>query len=371
MKKILVLVVDYPNNMGGVALMYVHVRNKYYMQHGIDVTVLNFSSHEDYIIDGIPVITLKTYENSPDQYEILVLHAANIRNHYRFLRKFEKKFAHLIFFFHGHEVMKINKAYPKPYNYTKKDSVLNRIIQNCYDSLKLSLWHKYFPKVAYKTDFIFVSKWFYHEFERYVRLTGKDLENHVHIIYNSVGEIFENNSYHYGGEKEYDFISIRSYMDKSKYCMDIINTLAKNNPQFKFLVIGKGEFYRKNKKPKNVVWLEETLNHESMIYYVDKSACALLPTRLDAQGVMMCEMATYGIPVITSSLPVCQEVLGDFLNVAYIDNDDIEHVDLSQLYKGLLENEPYNKTVKFGYEHTVKLEENLLHKIMNDIDRTS
>ena len=47
MKKILVLVQDYPNNNGGVALMYVHVRNKYYIQHNIDVTVLNFSSVDD------------------------------------------------------------------------------------------------------------------------------------------------------------------------------------------------------------------------------------------------------------------------------------------------------------------------------------
>ena len=43
MKKILVLVQNYPDNDGGVALMYVHVRNKYYIQHDIDVTVLNFS----------------------------------------------------------------------------------------------------------------------------------------------------------------------------------------------------------------------------------------------------------------------------------------------------------------------------------------
>ena len=53
MKNILVLVQNYPNNEGGVALMYVHVRNKYYIQHNIDVTVLNFSSHNDYIIENI------------------------------------------------------------------------------------------------------------------------------------------------------------------------------------------------------------------------------------------------------------------------------------------------------------------------------
>ena len=63
MKKILVLVQDYPNNNGGVALMYVHVRNKYYIQHNIDVTVLNFSSVDDYVIDNIRVITENTYKD--------------------------------------------------------------------------------------------------------------------------------------------------------------------------------------------------------------------------------------------------------------------------------------------------------------------
>ena len=52
MKKILVLVENYPDNKGGVSLMYVHVRNKYYIQHGIDVTVLSFATKTDYVIDN-------------------------------------------------------------------------------------------------------------------------------------------------------------------------------------------------------------------------------------------------------------------------------------------------------------------------------
>ena len=42
MKNILVLVQDYPDNSGSVALMYVHVRNKYYAKHNISGI---FSSH--------------------------------------------------------------------------------------------------------------------------------------------------------------------------------------------------------------------------------------------------------------------------------------------------------------------------------------
>ena len=131
MKKILVLVQNYPNNEGGVALMYVHVRNKYYIQHNIDVTVLNFSSQDDYIIENIKVITEDTYKNENKKYDAVVSHAANIKNHYRFLKKYENRFKHMIFFFHGHEVVKINEVYPKPYYYMKKDNWIRVQAQNC------------------------------------------------------------------------------------------------------------------------------------------------------------------------------------------------------------------------------------------------
>ena len=97
-KKILVLVANYPTS-SSVSLMYVHVRNKYYLQQGMDVTVLNFKTDENYEIDGIKVISLKSYENSSERYDTLILHAVNLRNHYRFLRQYEKRFAHLVFFF--------------------------------------------------------------------------------------------------------------------------------------------------------------------------------------------------------------------------------------------------------------------------------
>ena len=47
-----------------------------------------------------------------------------------------------------------------------------------------------------------------------------------------------------------------------------------------------------------------------------------MPTRTDAQGLMMCEMASIGIPLITSDIPVCHESLGNFNNVAMINNEN-------------------------------------------------
>ena len=48
-----------------------------------------------------------------------------------------------------------------------------------------------------------------------------------------------------------------------------------------------------------------------------------MPTRTDAQGLMMCEMAALGIPVITSDIPVCHEVFDGFSNVIFLNNNDM------------------------------------------------
>lgn len=318
-KKILVLVADYPSEKG-VALMYVHTRNKAYSIAGHEVVVLNFNAEADYIYEGMRVITLKTYQAEYAVYDILLLHAANIRNHYLFLKKYAKQFRRLIFFYHGHEVLRINTAYPKPYVYVKKNK-LQDVFQELYDTLKLCIWRKYLPKVKDKSDYVFVSKWMEEEFFKNTKIDRKMLEGKCHITYNSVGKAFENARYNSNCKKEYDFITIRSYMDGSKYCIDLVNSWAKNTPEAKFLVVGRGDYFKHDPKAKNIFWLDKTMNHEEMLSYLDRSKFALMPTRTDAQGLMMCEMAAYGIPVITSDISVCHEVFDGFENVTYVDNN--------------------------------------------------
>ena len=321
--KILVAVVDYPNNNGGVSLMYVHTRNLFYVKSKLDVTVLNFSCKKDYNYDGISVISLDSYVKSNIEYDILLCHAANIRNHYKFLKKYGDKFEKFIFFYHGHEVLNINKVYSKPYSYVSS-SAFRSILQKIYDSYKLHIWHKYLTNVSEKSYFIFVSNWMKNEFLKWTKISPNVIEGRSSITYNSVGEIFEKETYDVSSKKEYDFITIRNNLDGSKYSIDIINRIAFNTPNKKFLVIGKGEFFNHYEKAPNIVWKNVTMNHSQIIDALQKSKFALMPTRTDAQGLMMCEMAAFGIPVITSNLPVCHEVFGSFENVYYIDNDDLK-----------------------------------------------
>lgn len=355
MKKVLVLAANYPNNDGGVALMYVHVRNKYYVQHGLNVKVLNFSVEQGYEKDGIKVFSLEEYNNSQEEYDVLILHAPNIRNHYRFLRRNESKFKHILIFFHGHEVLKLNKTYPKPYDYMKTSSWARMKFQDCYDLFKLTIWRYYLPKIAEKTDFIFVSNNFFEEFQYYTKLDSKKLKNHVHIINNSVGEIFEEKKYDQKVEKQYDFITIRNMLDESVYCIDLLCKVAELNPEKTFLLIGRGHFFEHNIKPENIKWVDRFLNHDEMLNYLDRAKCALMMTRRDTQGVMSCELVTYGIPLITSDLPICHEIFDGIDGIRFVDNNCLSKISILQSCFC-----PATKTDKYIADNTISKEVNII-----------
>lgn len=323
-RSILVAIANYPDafglNNGKSEAKFEHVRNKYYAKHGQDVTVLNFAVKKGYTFDGIRVISLEDYEKEKAHYDVLVSHAANIRNHYRFLKKYADHFSKLIFIYHGHEVLMTSKVYPKQYGFVKRSALITAI-RDVYDCSKLYLWRHYLPKINYKTHYFFVSNWMRDEFLKWTKIPYSMIMDRNEILYNSVGETFEKGVFK-TGEKEYDFITIRADLDNSKYAVDVVTRLAENTPDMRFLLIGKGEFFKHFRRPENLEWISTTLTHDKIVEMLDKARFALMPTRTDAQGLMMCEMAAYGIPVITSDIPVCHEVFDGFENAFYIHNDN-------------------------------------------------
>lgn len=367
--KLLVLATTYSKPNENPTHFFVQARNIYYKSKGIDVIVLNFSANKNYTIDGIQVITLDEYEKNQEKYKanLLISHAPNLRNHYKFLRKYEKNFEKIIFFFHGHEVLYCNKVYSKPYKYLKDSNLMQKSIRNIYDIFKLYVWRKYFTKIAYKSYFIFVSKWMYNEFFKWTKINPKVIEDRYSITYNCVGKKFEEEKYDYKSKKEYDFITIRSNLDGSKYSIDIVNELAKNNPNYKFLIVGKGKFFEFNQKSNNIEVKYEFVNHEQIIKLLNKSKCALMPTRTDAQGLMMCEMATFGIPVITSDIPVCHEVFDDFKNVKLIDNFK-PNTKLESIFNELINGNPYDKNIKYFNSNTSEKEIEIFKKVLEEED---
>lgn len=323
--RILVLVSAYPNLEGAKSLYYVHSRNLYYNKYkNIEITVLNFQTQQDYIIDGIEVISLLSYIKDKRNFELLICHAANIRNHYIFLKKYGTRFRKKIFFFHGHEILHIEKYYPKPYFYMKKN-MARSILQNYYDNIKIFLWKNYFVKKIKTIRLIFVSNWLYERFISELDLEEyrEEIKTNSQIISNSVGEYFEQNKYSPNGI-EYDFITIRSNIDESTYCIDLLSELANKYPKYSFCLIGKGKYFNYYKKPKNLHFIEGVFHHNILAQYLNKSKCALFLTRHDTQGLMACEVATFGIPLITSDIEICREIFKGCQNVQLISNEKLD-----------------------------------------------
>lgn len=365
--KLLILTADYPRLDGTHERMFVHVRNTYYVKQGYDVTVLNFASKINYEIDGVKVISLETYEKKYGYkrafFDIAVSHASNVRNHYRFLKKHEKEFEKIVFFFHGHEILYLNKEYPKPYHYMCNNFIRSCVFQNLYDIFKIGIWKNYYRHLAKKSYYVFVSNWVKNKFQFNTGLLDEDLLGHCYVINNSIGHAFEIASYDINAEKKYDFVTIRSNLDGSKYGVDLVVELAKRNPQKKFLLIGRGKFFDYNEKPTNVEWIGRSLNHEEMFQYLNSSKCGLLLTREDTQGVMTCELAAYGMPVITSDIEVCHEFFIKMPNVGMI-NNSLDNVDITAVSKKLFEGLPYEKNTTYFAENTIKKEIQLFDKIM-------
>lgn len=365
--KLLILTADYPRLDGTHERMFVHVRDLYYVKQGYNVTVLNFANKIDYEIDNIRVISLETFESKyggkKGYFDIAISHASNIRNHYRFLKKHETEFEKIVFFFHGHEVLYLNKDYPKPYSYVQNNKIRTGVFQDCYDAFKINRWKKYYKKLATKSYYVFVSNWIKKRFQANTGLSNRDLLEHCYIINNSIGYAFETASYDINAEKKYDFITIRSNLDGSKYGVDLVIELARRNPSKKFLLIGSGKFFDYNEKPDNVDWIGCSLNHDEMFKYLNISKCGLLLTREDTQGVMTCELAAYGIPVITSDIEVCHEFFSNMPNVEMIDNS-LKNADIVAISEKLMKGLPYKKDTTYFAENTISRELNLFNKIM-------
>ena len=363
MMKILVLTQAYPTPEGDVSLTYVRTRNVFYKSQGAHVDIINFNTNDEYKMDGLNVYPLEWFNKEyASFYDLLICHAPNLRSHYKFLKKYGYLFPKKVFFFHGHEVLKKTKVYPKPYYYVKKN-IFRNLIQDVYDDLKLRIWRTYFKKNHDSCHLVYVSNWMRNEFYKWVRINPFILEGHEYITYNSVGETFEKNSFQLKAQKKYDFVTIRSVLDGSKYAIDIVNNLALNNPAYKFLIIGKGDFFKYYKKAPNITWIDKQINHQEMLEFLNESNCALMPTRTDAQGVMMCEMAAFGIPVITSDIPVCHEVFDKLETVCYIDNNKKGNESIKDIYKSI---RGLSKKHTRYYFSKVTLEEfHILQKILN------
>ena len=119
-----------------------------------------------------------------------------------------------------------------------------------------------------------------------------------------------------------DFVCIRPF-DKSHYSVDLYRKLAIKNPQYTFSIYGEGEFFNYFPPPTNLKIYNFYLKPEEIPDILDQHHGAVMFSRQDTQGVMACEMASYGIPLIVSDLPASREFLSQHTNVTFVDKEKI------------------------------------------------
>lgn len=345
--RILVLVQSYPTEQNPYAMSYVHSRNMEYLNQGYEVSVINFSTLNKYVYENINVYPYDA--RFLEENDIILAHAPNIKNHFKYLRNLKNK--KICFFFHGHEVLKQYGDYPPPYKWNDK-SIIKKIPIQIYDVLKLKLLNKFLLSIGKNNSvgLIFISEWMQKQFIKNLNIQPQFIGK-VSIINNSCNQVFLQSSYEPDVNKKADFITIRP-LDESKYAIDLVVNLALNNPLRTFHIYGTGSYFRFNSKPNNLVVINKFVKQKDIPDLLNHYNCALMPTRYDAQGVTTCEMATYGIPLITSNIEISVEMLKEFENVSFLNESEFKSLDLDKFIPKLSK----HKNLKFDTKRLVKKE---------------
>jgi glycosyltransferase involved in cell wall biosynthesis len=327
--RILVICQNYPSPSYPFSQPYIHCRLKEYVKV-FDVEVVSFAADIDYVYEGIQVYSeaawgKRAFEN---HYDVLISHAPNLRNHVRFILQHLFQFPKIVFVFHGYEVIDIKKrvlGHPTYYSYPP---LLNRL-QKLYHRLKLPLMHIILRtlKAVKQVRFIFVSETLRDEVRKDLNTSLFDDPALTHVVPNPVNPVFLRPVDPGAGR---GFLCVRPFADP-KYGVDIFIKLAELNPQQSFDLFGLGHFSDSFPRPSNLRVIEKLLEPEDLRRMLPQYQAAILPTRWDSQGVLACEVASSGFPLITSKIPVCEEMLGSFENVLLVDNERLPYLELDRV----------------------------------------
>lgn len=363
--RVLVLAQAYPSPQKPYSQAFVHARVLYYQQQGWQVDVLSFDCQSPYIFEGVQVWPESYLMQNSSCYDVWVSHAPNLRNHLRLILSRKNQWKRLVWVIHGHEVLIKQKHYPPPYEWMPQPSPLLRWGDRFYDSVKLKVLSLFLARMLLqeKIQLIFVSHWIKQAFLQGIAIPSERFSTAASVISNPVHPAFFTTEWSLPIQPKADFITIRP-LDESRCCLDQIYLWAQNHPQLSFDIYGKGRFFEVHPLLPNIRWYDTFFTQNELPGLFKQYRAGLMPTRHDTQGVSVCEMATLGMPVLTSDLPVCHEMLDDFPRVGYL--PVAGEVDLSTFLQRPLAARGHVR--RFAPEHTVAREIRVIETGQPDTD---
>jgi L-malate glycosyltransferase len=301
--KVAIICPDYPSKIKS-SFAFVHARAKLYLKLNLEVMVFIISKMEEssYIFEDV-VITKEPKQKllesiksfSPD---LIAIHFA----HYQIISLVKKLDYPKISWIHGHEIMWSFKIQsPKNiFDFIKKWIVL--LPRELYQILKI---RNHLDNVQFS---VFVSNWMLkiaqkHSFKKY---------HNSAIIPNPVDtELFKLNSTININKA----ISLRSFENK-KYGLDLAIKAFSNFKKAELHLYGRGRYKNKfmrlcQKINSNTHIHDIHIPHNKLGDLYKNYGFFIAPSRVEAQGLAMCEAMSVGLPIIGTNVGGIPEFVRD------------------------------------------------------------
>ncbi len=268
---------------------------------------------DEYVFEGIKIerIQLKNFQSKLSVFnpDVLALHYPT----YQIIHTLKNIKYPFVTWIHGHEAMwSFQLRSPK----RKSDHLRKRIIsipRECYKMLKI---RKFLVHARYK---VFVSQWMKHEAEKHLHIKFQDAV----IIPNPV----DLKSFQYQSPLNVKkAISLRSF-DNPKYGLDIAIKAFSCQEKIKLFLYGKGHLKRKlmrmiKKYHSNTEIIDTSLTHEKVPELYHQFGLFIAPSRIEAQGLAMCEAMACGLPIIATRVGGIPEFVRDGIDGYLVQPND-------------------------------------------------
>lgn len=358
--KIITLTGRYPSSSSPYSHMFVHTRNMEYVAKGHQVTVLVPAKEESqYEIDGVKVIlanvlTLSKHLFNADRIMIhLLLHRLNKDTDAGYLYNIIlRERLPTMFFIHGVESQTIWNSRREDIKWLNPRTIARWLYRDCFLIKKMVATLNKFNEPNFPCKFITPSKWM---LEESIRHTGIDLTNKSLVIPNGINT--EHFQFKDHWHNRHQLLSIRPLFYRGKYAVDLLlEAASKQSDQFSLSLYGRGddeqlitEVANKTISSLKFTLKSEFINQKDIPDIHSQHGIYLAVTRMDAQGVSMCEAMASGMPTIsfdTCAIPEFIEhnktgLLAESYNVDQFSNHINELVENRTLFETIASNARY------------------------------
>lgn len=307
--RILIIASAYPK-INDMAYAFVHARAKIYAKKGQEVEVFVPSEHNSsYEVEKVHVTqgNYTLYRGILESFDpdVVALHSPFYLPLRKHVKTLEERKIPTVVWIHGSEAIfhAFLSGYITPWDLRSK---LHRVL---FDPLKLILLRQLFLK---SDAIVYVSRWMQKYVERYLSFKHPSST----VIPNPIDtELFSYKKKNF--EMTRCGVSVRGL--GWKYGLDIAIKAYSNLYKTHLTIVGNGllENYLRGlaqKHRSNVSFVTSYVNHDKMPELYNRFGYFVAPSRVEAQGVAMCEAMACGLPVIATNVGGIPEFVKNKVN---------------------------------------------------------